>query len=1307
MADRGVVIRSLYVGLFGIATVAALAGWSVTGYPNSTSTALQVSCTLAAGFIVLALDRLSKQTRGLPNVIAALAMAGTMVGIQIALGVPLSRLMLYALSGFLVGGLIGAVGELTHTLTLLMPLAALVGSVFASLQAWNSLQLTPIAMWQMVIIIAVPALALSSLAPTIDIATAGRVWVLVLLFAGMWFWPVTALAHGSSGWRISTCVWALEGVGSVLFLALMSTPAQDLLDRLWLTPHLLLRLFPFSMRQAEEDEPELHLEELVNEPDDCITASHVTAWIYKPQGQITHIVLAGHANTPVCKEISAKLFSTFLEYGDDRANEALLVPGAFLMQAPPPSGKQSVQPLDDLVQQLRQVQELTGMVQIREAGPISYDKVCAALREQIEQGIRSGKPLLLCHSNPDAPSRAVFMPFYALNGWQLAPLSFDLDYRLFRGPEFDYLLKAHRLELHHEMVADALRRKRIYEEWRERDVEDFHRLTYMLLQRILPAIAIRDLESLTESYIQILLNELPETLPIWTPGLPLQIRNLLAVGRSQRLRQFIDSNEPGVISSDAEWTRLIESVLVKEFPIQGQRNYTEATITDSGRRLAHVSLQELVEWHIPSLIRSDDEWIRRMDELLRRFDEADPKREARIDAINLGTFLDAFLRGWAPVFLPDKETKARYKSWCAERRKAVWKAIHQLLIKHGMRMDPLQVDNVVFAVRKVSKHRVKVTPYYLTSDRAFTVLLHPCFGMTCYVNTWQHRQRVATSVESAQDNRAICMAACQAGEKALAAGDSDAALVHFKQALRAHPAAAAERIFTRFWATTSRDTSSQLDDLMLLVEAVNLFPRDPDQASQKLNRFVEHYPDFLPDPYLLLGYHNHELTTEVTQIEARLHTLQNRNNELIKTLVENGVLIPEYSDGGHGERSGKFMINMRVADWEDRERLSELNRLQEEITQTSHELAEARRRVWHSLQAKPNEQLAHAMALDAEYVTHVLREAMIMASHGYAEHIAPLHGLLKGNEYLRIERGLREKIQVENGDLIDQLKDRAPSCQRATLKRLRSIVDECMKTEYLESQETSALQELRRLLDQFEQVDSITREMIIHNRIKDIGADYVRRAYHLYNEAASRVPEITEVRKQLSSCQYMMCHYRHALRTLIGGPNIPVQNGFAQAQFDVLISTPLQVGSVVLDSASKTIQVISPQGQSHSVLRFSGLSADECQHLMTEFAKPGYVSRLKSSKLTPAYGILLTPISVPPRTKLWQDVLLGLEAWLIRVLAYTGIPPMEMKLPHREEILAHFDHTPVIEQVVVDTVAVRERFLDSVDPDRKVRVQNV
>jgi hypothetical protein len=93
----------------------------------------------------------------------------------------------------------------------------------------------------------------------------------------------------------------IQGLG----LNLAPEEAAQLAD---LTCDLQACLFPYTLRPVKEKAGAVHLEEMLAEPDGYMMGSRIITWAYKQGDRITDLVLAGHANGPVCREVSAKLF---------------------------------------------------------------------------------------------------------------------------------------------------------------------------------------------------------------------------------------------------------------------------------------------------------------------------------------------------------------------------------------------------------------------------------------------------------------------------------------------------------------------------------------------------------------------------------------------------------------------------------------------------------------------------------------------------------------------------------------------------------------------------------------------------------------------------------------------------------------------------------------------------------------------------------------------------------------------------------------------------------------------------------------
>ncbi|GEM_PF-6599461 len=1135
---------------------------------------------------------------------------------------------------------------------------------------------------------------------------------------------------------------------------------------------LLDSRFPFVMRSGEPDKADFYLEELVNEPDENITAAHVTAWVYQDNNKTNYLALAGHANAPICKQVSAGLFNALLECPDDLMKDALLVPGAFLLPAYKKTGqKVSSFSVDKLInEQLMPLQDATGLVQVKKVDGVDYTKTVEKFKDAIRNALNSKSPSYIHHLGSRDQSRLVFLPFFCFNDKKLSPLSFELDLGVFDSVEFQKLLEAHRIELRHELVRDAERRKKVYEEWRDQDIESLNRTTQEAFELLLPGMGTWELASLAKEYTDTLLNETPEPLPDFWIALPPQVRSSLISGRTQRLRKFIEAKKVKHISSDSKWESLVNPLQIRDRQVRGMRNYEEATVGDSAGVL-YISRQETLEWNLPNLIRTDNHYISEMEKLLNKFNETDPVREKKIDLINLSTLIDAFLRNWSPVFLPDQSAQNTYKIWCKRQRKKVWRKIHQALKSQRVRMEPLQVDNVIFSVHSNNSKRVHVTPFFLTTDKDYAILVDSRYGIPYYINSWQHREQFVQSANQSINKRTNCEAVCDDGLAAVETGNISEAAESFKQALRIHPALSTEIILERFWQSTCRDTHLDTKEQSELVEALNIFDVDRPKSIEKLTQFVKAYPNYLPDPYLLIGYDAVERSSSVPRTKVELDKLvkefndfiaeikkieekhneqakevfdlQEQYNQKIKELVAAEILVPTgansyginpnlvtYSIGSERvliyggqqsqyrtlptddldelkkiqaklEKASKPMQKLRNEIDKKAQKIEPLHR---KIANLREKLTELRREVWGSLREHLNDHLIRSIALSPEHFSRICQEKMFFPSLAFAIHIAPLHDLLKGDEYLSIYSKIQQEIFSNKGNLIDKLKGVSPSEQGVILKKLIQIVEKCQKVKYLSEQEVNSLKDYQKLLEQFTSVDTLAREMMIRHRLEDILSNFVHQAYKLYDGVAPRVPEITEARQHLSIGQFLFCYYKRSYSTLVGGNTLPIKNGFPETQFTILDSKPLSILKVDINKDTKTIYIETPQGFVKPVIEFDQIGLEECQHLAHEFARQGYVERLKASGLTPAYAILLTPIAIPNRTRHWRETITNLEIWFNRVFAYAGIPPSKSETVSTEQALNYFDKTAVVDRIYVDREKLRKRFLEEVDPDQKVTI---
>jgi len=1285
------------------ATVGLGAVWWITESTRAaTTTAVLLAGQIAIAFLVFQVAlRFDLERVSAPNLAApAMLIAGCVL--QFFLGAHLTTTSGYALIGATGGLLYGVLRTVAGRRAAMDVALPLVGLIPLAWVAWHAPVFDLFALVQIGAVFFVPTLTLSALAPTRSLAAAGRALAVVQAAALVWLAPLVALGMAYGMTEIPLWTWPVALVVTVGLGILFRLPGWKKKEWLWWGAGSSV-FFPFKMRPTQSPAMHFYLEEMLHEPAASVNASIATVWVYRQGKQIVRLMVTGHANLPVCREITAKMFTTLVELGD-RVTASLFVPGAFEVSVNPASPSVSLVPpgdgpfpfkmltqlfrmpglLDDLYQQLCQVREMTGLVAVREMGEQGTDVLESEVLRHVEKFQRTGQARLLYCGGNGEPRHVAFLPFYTLNTDTPSPLSLDLPIGLFQGAEFDYLLKEHRRSLVIEMTRDARRRKQVYQEWLDKDRDDLSRLASHVLNQLVPGLAHEQMSSLVEALIEQtaqVMESIPATLTMESLEQFL-IQHRQAAARVS-VRALLQSHIPNLHFSDDEWKNQTAPLKEKQLPIQGTRNYLEATVTESETVHGYISLMELVEGHLPGLIRWDLEWIAKMDELLKKFREHDPVREARIEAISLAVLLDSFLRGWPPDFLEGERARESYKRWCDTCREPVWRAIHRKLWDAGQRIDPLLVDNVVFRVGCPDAETIRITPLYVTTDRELMLLLSRKIGLTYYINLWQHRQLIWAGDQPAthKSNSALSNRLCRAGVQSLVAGDMDTALAQFRQALRTHPVVGALEFFSHWWNLSTRDTSAEFKEMSGLVRAVRLFSEESerDVSIQLLTDFIHKWPEYLPDPYLLMSIAARERELGLAQIRAEFQEKLGKYNALRNELVRKGILVPEPSGRDSDNQTTVYRAYISPWDYTNRQKLEELQRIQEEINRRATNLKSASQELWASLRSKDDNYITHAMMLNPGYVTRALNEESLFPSEGYIRRVGPLHAAFKGDEHLQIARILAEKA-----GLVDRLKE--------NLRELRQVIAECQKVSYLSTSEIGGLIELGHILDAVDQPDSIEREMVVRNQMDQVRQNHIYHAYRCYDDAMA-LPEFTEVRKRFALCLFLMARYHQALASL-NQPELPVAAAFPQARFEIIDPLPHPIASVTFDHTSGTISVLDSQGRAVPVVRVTGLTKTEVAHLTGELAKPDFMARLATWPLIPAYAILSTPIASSPLVQAWQTVLTTLEPWLVRTMAYAGVTPApDLAFPDQKAIEA-FEKTPILERVKVDLDLIQKQVLD-------------
>jgi len=432
-----------------------------------------------------------------------------------------------------------------------------------------------------------------------------------------------------------------------------------------------------------------------------------------------------------------------------------------------------------------------------------------------------------------------------------------------------------------------------------------------------------------------------------------------------------------------------EKRTAKSIVITSLRNYLEATTSRPEKEIC-VSPREMYERNLPSLIKEDKNWIKRMEQLIKDIEERNKEREKRIDSINLATLIDSFLRGWPSIFLEGEEAKQRYEKWCDNKRKGVWKVIHKELLRQGIRIDPLLVENTVFQVQNINNASLLVTPLHLIDSNEFLIFLSKKYGLTYYVNLWERRKLLFAEKTLGESNQKESNYFYNAGVHALNNNNRSRAVEFLKRALQFHPVYAFSEIFKGWWQQFSRDTSEDFNKYKDLFRGITTFARGSYQESiEYLKSFVERYPDYLADPYMMISFQEIQIRRGFFQkIEKHQQLIKEyekvRESYRIRyeALESNRKLFELIKKFNREHGSKKDKIGYYIAHNYEPSRVEEVMRISNELIKLQEqlksleklinniriEIEEVSKKTWHELKKKEDLYIKKALELDFNYV---------------------------------------------------------------------------------------------------------------------------------------------------------------------------------------------------------------------------------------------------------------------------------------------------------------------------------------------------
>jgi len=1025
---------------------------------------------------------------------------------------------------------------------------------------------------------------------------------------------------------------------------------------------------PFNFKEMQEPIKDIHIYEITNESIANVNSSNVNSWIYKIDQNISHFLLAGHANSAVCKQISSLIYNTYVA-DLEKAEDSLLVPGAcylhgnnhasdlnikFPLPLPFSDFYQKVEPINELASNLYPFQEETGLTSLSSIENKKYSYIQKKIYHSICNVQNRKLHHIFCQieSNTDRPF-SFFLPFYSLHE-QPFPVVLELPLLIFESEDFVYLRKIHYQSLVLEMTDDALRRKGIYQDWLRRDEE--------------------------------------------------------ASIRYERIYHAL-SNE--------------EKIAKNGITIKGTRDYLNAIVTESSEngKETYTSPQEYYEKILPSLLKEDQKWIDIMDDLMSNIKNSkDTERNKRINEINIAVLIDSFIRGWPPIFLGgsrEDESQKRYKNWCQEKRKDVWKVIYKQLESMEIRIEPFLEENTIFKVQLINDSVFRITPLYLTTNKDFLAFLSSQYGVTYYINKWSRRELKEKKLGSKNNNLKYAKKYYQLGAKWLdklnideSISDEDIIIEGvkaFKRAIECHPIVIQD-IWNGWWRRFGRNTSQQFNNFKDLMRGYQAFDRDDHKTSCVfLKKFIKNYPNYIPDPYILLSIQNIYEQIGHTNILLQHKTNIKRHNELIDNINSkndfidsNHYLIEKYKSNKYINSDEREKLSNIESVYKERETLNkEFTILKSKIERMEKVIKDKDKEIWKIIKTKPDMYIEKAKQIAPEYVKKILEQEKITPSEFYILRYRPLHEILQGDEYIKKANQLYDS-SIKFGE------------KKITITNLKERIKDYLDVEYLKKEDIEMLNNFLIELDKFSSKDDditvIVREMVLRKEMDQIAQAFFKNGRIKYEQSCYLLPEFNEPIQQLIGLYVTYSNkYKIALKKMFNN-EVPLRNFSHKGKLIPIINSnsELKLNEVWFDKTRSIIIGKCKNNKEVDLIKVKNFNNEEYNHLEQEINSQQfwYKQRIGMNLIEAILNIRIKP---SPKSQRWTKVLQEMEDWLILLIAHLGMIPVprdKETIPH--DLIERFEGLPMVYDIDLNINRIMSEFLKKTEIQKKdVRVMKI
>ncbi len=1038
-----------------------------------------------------------------------------------------------------------------------------------------------------------------------------------------------------------------------------------------------------------------HTRELANE----ITGHRVNMWLYWNDNgkQIERIVVAGHANGPVCRMVSSALNAAYYRRSKIDPEDFFVTGAGVLVNTPEERPKEPSQlslkdqlaqlmtrksmpnPLGELLTDLRYFQNVTGLVTLHEHKLSEYTTLKKNILSEIKRIQNTGRTEIFGINNPQAEGLLLDMPIYRLSTGKPVELTIQLTEAEFDCKEYKVLKNRHQRNLIHEMLEDVKRRNRVYREWHQNDKDK---------------------------------------------------------------QRYLSSKNPSEMMT-----------------ISGSRIYESGEIVQTSNK--QISIGEYLTHHLPGLLQEDQRWIQRTDFELKRlntFLKDAGKTDILNETLLIDSFLrgwpSIFFENRQERDLYDRWLNLKRENvWKRISKELIHSGLDPSTLLHtNLVFKVVEHQNHTYTIMPM--YFLLSNAYLVLVDCQYKIAryLHPW--------EFRERLPllVDNAALPAAQKHLVGDQLFDLGIRALENGDIEQCKTYLSLALRSNAVPTFKKLVDYWWNVQSKDTRIRLQEKftdynLTLLRGLSI----PDQDSQHLIpsrkkdliSCITLHPDALPDPYIYLAileiipefYKRQDELYQKHFESARQRFMRVKedfaNNRLLPEVTRSGSLQPEefnklsdplLAEGkpGHPEKERiyerLFMMCLRMRlkelnyDKASKERqtaiftkaLSDLDAqklAQAGITAYARGEIQASNIKISLVQGVQADEKAlsywqKARSVDPELVQEIEQSDKIIRSERFWNTIGHYHQIIKANRFMEINDWI---VQI----LVEWKQYPAQKDKMNSVLKQEIALDLPLEPE--EERMMASIKEARKKLLEFDLENPDNMYLPIAD-LRSARAELLNTAAKLYETApVFDLMEPNKARIRIASQNHAA--YQKALEIMFQ-PTRPLQLLTRDLEHKILDTSLPDLTEVVRlgctrQNGALTIKAIDQKEKSIDLFQIEKLDHETLQYLSEFILQPNWKESIRSTGKNAAEMLLNSPLPLAPAARRFSSVMTSPEisTILIHIMAYSNHHLVPEAL-HAEQLVdetADLETTHdnlVIGDVKIDLNEVCQRLIKKIEAKR-------